>query len=144
MPQYSPLPNDSLSDVKKSVSDGKSSIASAITAKGVTTAADATFTEMASNINTLNTISNSYTTPYSGTSDLNHSRYFYVNMSSLSSNYKNLVLFSNLFVVIRRGHFGTASWNYPVFSYSYNSDTGVLTIGGGSENYIVDQVSIYY
>ena len=39
-----------LTNVKKSVSDGKSSIASAITDNGVTTAADATFATMTSNI----------------------------------------------------------------------------------------------
>ena len=42
-----------LTETKKSVSDGKSSIASAITAKGVTTEADATFETMATNINNL-------------------------------------------------------------------------------------------
>ena len=42
-----------MTETKKSVSDGKSSIASAITAKGVTTAADATFATMANNIRKL-------------------------------------------------------------------------------------------
>ena len=42
----------SLLDLKKSVSDGKSSIASAITAQGVTTASDAAFSTMATNIGT--------------------------------------------------------------------------------------------
>ena len=40
-------------EVKKSVSDGKSSIASAITEQGVTTESDATFTTMATNIGTV-------------------------------------------------------------------------------------------
>lgn len=44
-----------LSDLKKSVSDGKSSVASAITAKGVTTATDATFDTMATNIGKIQT-----------------------------------------------------------------------------------------
>ena len=39
-----------LEDVKKSVSDGKTAVANAITAKGVTTATDATFDTMAANI----------------------------------------------------------------------------------------------
>ena len=47
--------NSNLDTLKKSVSDGKSSIASAITAKGVTTVADATFTVMAENIRNINT-----------------------------------------------------------------------------------------
>lgn len=47
--------NSNLDELKKSVADGKSAIASAITAKGVTTAADATFTTMASNINKIQT-----------------------------------------------------------------------------------------
>lgn len=42
--------NENLTNVKKSVSDGKSLIASAITEKGVETASDATFETMASNI----------------------------------------------------------------------------------------------
>lgn len=41
--------------LKKSVSDGKSTIASAITAKGVSTAADATFATMATNIRNIQT-----------------------------------------------------------------------------------------
>lgn len=44
---------DILDDLKKSVSDGKSSVASAITSKGVTTASDATFAQMATNINAI-------------------------------------------------------------------------------------------
>lgn len=39
-----------VNELKKSVSDGKSTVASAITAKGVSTAADATFATMATNI----------------------------------------------------------------------------------------------
>lgn len=42
-----------IKDTKKSVSDGKSAIASAITEKGVGTAADATFAVMAANIRTV-------------------------------------------------------------------------------------------
>lgn len=41
--------------LKKSVSDGKSTVASAITAKGVSTAADATFATMATNIRNIKT-----------------------------------------------------------------------------------------
>lgn len=39
-----------ISDLKKSVSDGKTAVANAITAKGITTATDATFSVMAENI----------------------------------------------------------------------------------------------
>ena len=42
--------NDSITSLKKSVSDGKSAIASAITAKGVSTASDASFDTMTNNI----------------------------------------------------------------------------------------------
>ena len=42
-----------MSALKKSVSDGKSAVASAITAKGVNTASDATFAQMATNINNI-------------------------------------------------------------------------------------------
>ena len=42
-----------ISDLKKSVSDGKTAVANAITAKGVETAADATFAVMAENITSI-------------------------------------------------------------------------------------------
>jgi len=47
------LLNDEIVTLKNSVSDGKSSIASAITNQGVTTASDATFATMATNIATV-------------------------------------------------------------------------------------------
>lgn len=48
--------SDELEEVKKSVSDGKTEVATAITAKGVTTATDAEFATMASNIESITTI----------------------------------------------------------------------------------------
>ncbi|MFJ7890048.1 hypothetical protein ACIQYL_18480 [Lysinibacillus xylanilyticus] len=45
----------SLQDLKQSVVDGKKKVAAAITTKGVTTAADATFDTMATNINAIST-----------------------------------------------------------------------------------------
>lgn len=47
--------NDAIASLKKSVSDGKSAIASAITAKGVSTASDASFSTMATNIGNIST-----------------------------------------------------------------------------------------
>ena len=47
-------------EVKISVSNGKSAIASAITDKGVSTAYDATFQTMSDNIRSISTISNLY------------------------------------------------------------------------------------
>ena len=44
-----------IDNLKKSVSDGKSTVANAITAKGVTTATDATFDVMAENISKIET-----------------------------------------------------------------------------------------
>ena len=44
-----------INTLKKSVSDGKSTVANAITAKGVTTATDATFATMANNISQITT-----------------------------------------------------------------------------------------
>ena len=49
--------NSSFDDLKKSVADGKTLIASAITNKGVTTNEDATFSQMATNIETIKTSS---------------------------------------------------------------------------------------
>lgn len=46
---------EDIEETKKSVSDGKATVASAITGQGVSTASDATFATMASNINTVAT-----------------------------------------------------------------------------------------
>ena len=46
--------NSNVNDLKKSVSDGKTLVANAITDKGVATATDATFETMANNIGTSN------------------------------------------------------------------------------------------
>lgn len=54
--------NQSLTNCLKSVSDGKSTVASAITAQGVATAADAAFATMATNIGTAGT--NKYNSGY--------------------------------------------------------------------------------
>ena len=47
--------DNGLNTLKKSVSDGKTTVANAITAKGVTTATDATFATMANNISRITT-----------------------------------------------------------------------------------------
>ena len=47
--------NETVNTLKKSVSDGKTTVANAITAKGVTTATDATFATMANNISQIET-----------------------------------------------------------------------------------------
>lgn len=54
--------NTAINNLKKSVSDGKSTVASAITAQGVNTAADAEFVTMAKNVTTVAT--NKYNTGY--------------------------------------------------------------------------------
>ena len=54
--------NTELTELKKSVSDGKSAVASAITAKGVSTASDATFETIVTNIKSL--ADNQYTSGY--------------------------------------------------------------------------------
>jgi hypothetical protein len=48
--------NTELENVKKSASDGKAAIATAITNKGINTASDATYAVMANNINSITTI----------------------------------------------------------------------------------------
>lgn len=50
---YRPVKKNEFNELKNSVSDGKAQVASAITALGITTAADATFTTMVNNINGL-------------------------------------------------------------------------------------------
>lgn len=56
---YTPL-KDIVEDLKKSVSDGKTLLAEAITGKGVETASDATFETMASNVNGISDLSTYY------------------------------------------------------------------------------------
>ena len=49
--------NSNIADLGKSVADGKTAVAAAISAKGVNTAADATFDTMAANIKNIKTAS---------------------------------------------------------------------------------------
>ena len=64
--------NSNLNALKKSVADGKSAIASAITGKGVSTAADASFTTMADNVKKIVTSAgNSITGLYNNTTSFN-------------------------------------------------------------------------
>jgi DNA-binding transcriptional regulator YbjK len=49
---------EELEEVKKSVSDGKAAVANAITAKGIETATDATFEQMATNVESIITLDN--------------------------------------------------------------------------------------
>ena len=79
--------NSNINNLKKSVSDGKSSVASAITAKGVTTAADAAYATMAANIRAISTNPRIY---HLGTG-------YSFNVAGICSNYKNLNI--NNFIV---------------------------------------------
>ena len=56
------FPTDAYEEVKTSVSEGKSLIATAVTGKGVQTAADATFQTMATNISSIVTGSTGWKT----------------------------------------------------------------------------------
>lgn len=58
-----------LQDLKNSVSDGKKKVASAITGKGVNTASDATFDQMATNINQISTGKKSHSGTITSSSD---------------------------------------------------------------------------
>lgn len=58
---------DSVDNLKKSVSDGKSTVASAITSMGVSTASDATFSTMSSNIKSIFTSPTNFSAKYKNT-----------------------------------------------------------------------------
>ncbi|MGC6174581.1 hypothetical protein [Lacrimispora sp. 38-1] len=101
---------------KKSVADGKSLVASAITNKGVTTAANATFQTMASNISTMAT--NQYNSGYSAGGNGKYQWQYLGNLSIGWSKVKQYTfnnVGSNVVQVI------------PVFKYE-------TTVTGGSVN----------
>lgn len=76
---------EAIDGLKKSVSNGKSTVASAITTKGVTTASDATFDTMATNIKNIpNANSATYTPTWNGTHDMGYNNtYRYVNTNTI-------------------------------------------------------------
>ena len=133
-----------MESLKKSVSDGKSSLASAITAQGVTTTADATFATMANNIatactNKFNAGKSQGTIKYVGATGQQYGGSIAFNVTSTISNYAELTN-ANFITVLDIGGYSNKvcegdalSWSYslPVNSHSYNASTGVLTINMG-------------
>lgn len=133
--------NESINTLKKSVSDGKSSIASAITAKGVTTAADATYDTMAANIRAIQN-SLKRVTIAAGVAKGTHT--FNI-AQSYPSIYKNLTV-NNFAMVNVKGNWymptfkassgGTYNANTTVSeSLSYDAQTGILTYNGQESRY---------
>lgn len=126
---------------KKSVSDGKSAIASAITEMGVSTESDATFTTMANNIGSLKTIS----TVTSQTLDCTSGGFRSTSYFSGKSGYK---LWENMFVVPvgvwDRDNLGYDCDYLKVVSIGYNTNTGVITTYVGTGHHYYRRVVVYY
>lgn len=115
-----------MESLKKSVSDGKSAIASAITEKGVSTESDATFDTMASNIGN---IQGNPVIVSLGSSSSRCTRTF---SATTIPEYSNLTI-SNFYIqptgwnVWDDTGSASADYNYNR-SMTYNQSTGVLTI----------------
>lgn len=122
--------NESINALKKSVADGKSAIASAITSKGVSTAADATFAAMTDNIRSISTKPR--------VRDLGNGYSF--NVSGICPNYRELTA-DNFVVDCKAGAHtvGDGTEDNPNIHWSarfhgfgitknYNPNTGIFTI----------------
>ena len=122
------MPIDSLSSLGKSVADGKTSVANAISAKGVPTATDAAFATMANNIGKINSVVKIYTV-----NNRDYAAWYVtetVNVKNILPNNYNSLTSSSFILNARRMDVRTVTecaeaWNY---SFSYNASTGVLTI----------------
>lgn len=126
-----------LNALKKSCSDGKTLVANAITAKGVATAADATFAVMAKNIGSIKT-SGSYHTFTIG-SIAGHDTYT-VNLANYvtSDIYQQLSLYNFSFIpatINMYNNTGTPNQNITNgIGMSYDQTSGILTIKVGYSN----------
>ena len=115
--------------LKKSVSDGKSSIASAITAKGVTTEADATFETMANNINNIKSNTLIFTSSPANVASVLPNIYSQLTTADFMVGCTNAnVSWSISSAYAQPDNPGTLS---PTISY--NSTTGILTFDGSSK-----------
>ena len=124
--------NDSITSLKKSVSDGKSAIASAITAKGVSTASDASFNTMANNIRNLKILTSSDRTfsnyPFEF---FNHYKIYAVTSSTKTCWFVNSSTSSDLNngemhveTLMRYGAAYYAYWGGYIFFQYYNAKDG--------------------
>lgn len=122
----------SLQDLKTSVSSGKAKVASAITGKGVNTASDATFDQMATNINAIPTGKKSAT----GTvSTMGQTRFYYADNSN--SELLPVVRFVIPFYADTIAIYGSdgSLMHQTIFNKSgdrFNSNTSKVSIYGGA------------
>lgn len=123
---YHYLISSEMNELKKSVADGKASIASAITGKGVSTAADASFATMAGNIDkisatlkrtSIGTGSSDSVRTFSATSIPNYT----------SLNTTNFVVSVGSLTHVTTGGFSESVGNLTT-GLNYNASTGILTV----------------
>lgn len=78
--------NEELTEVKKSVSDGKILVANAITGKGITTATTATFNTMATNITSISTLATETADATATASEILSGKTAYIKGSKITGN----------------------------------------------------------
>lgn len=123
---YHNLISSEIDELKKSVADGKASIASAITGKGVNTAADASFATMAGNINKISaTLKRS--SLGTGSSDAVHTFSATSIPNYTSLNTTNFVVSVGSLTHTMTGGFAENVGNLTS-GISYNASTGILTV----------------
>ncbi len=137
--------NSNMNALKKSVADGKSAIASAITGKGVSTAADAEFAAMASNIGkiknnpTIQKLGSYVMNGSQGSTGWNGMATATRTVSAASiPGYQNLT--ANNFILSFEGFFHNNGGEENRYSIgapgkSYNPSTGILTFSASYRNY---------
>ncbi len=120
--------NSNMNALKKSVADGKKSVASAISAKGISTATDATFAVMAANIGKIVT---KKVIQIGSVTNGNHSQNFdikpyYASYNTLNNN-NFLLANSRTYICYPGSPVAVGSDGIIAPSLSYNAVTGILT-----------------
>ena len=121
-----------LNSLKTSVSSGKSLVASAVTGKGVSTAADASFQTIANNINDISTEKTYGTTRIYGSYDANE--YYAGRIIYMSAYIEDISLYGNYSVHAGPGFVlitdGDSDWTKAY----YRDSTGKLTLSNRVDN----------
>lgn len=126
--------NENYEQVKKSVSDGKTLVASAITDKGVTTANDATFQEMHDNIANIATGGFFNSSPVNLSDSEKYPQFAAIWKKLRTADFMCGMSNANASCSWDKGHGngGASCGAGASCSCSYNNATGVLTFGGSN------------
>lgn len=134
-----------LQSLKTSVSDGKALVASAITGKGVNTASDATFQQMATNINAIPTGKKQFTGRIASGTESKMFNFAVHEQGSRWSSYITLkVPFKPSFVqVYSSPQQGLRTSSYMAENDGYNTDTTKIANYGGSLVVGIDTANLH-